>query len=506
MAPSKAEIEVQLTKLLRAKAFCKSANQSTLLRHLVEHSLNQDQISSVDIAAALYPAANNRRPGDLPFTGLKAEAHIIRKKLAEYYENEGVEDHIIFTLPPAKQYKIHFSYNPAMNAAAEYSRGLRCLRNAFQLDWLRGIQSAAVHLRRAITAGFVPALPVMAELIIWDAFINGRSSVCGGAPCDFDFRLFYPSMAPDSPFVADSGIPRSIAIWESLGTAEWFALEAVRSNRSLWRSHLIIGIFAACRGLWGQAKKDFSRAIEIERRAEEHPFYIGYLIASNQLDEALSIAERRARADDLSAPLLYAACLYLARRYEEAHLVLMDFDGPPEIWFPTKTSWLHALLDALVTMARSPLESRYGSRDIQIARSLLGAWTGAAAFASIEVAALAASPIASDREKALSLHVIPDPFHLAIANAAGGKHDGEIVAGPATISRELTGSLRVTVTTIDWDVAKTAPWNHDRAVDCIEQAIGDVNPFVLLVRSAPLFDSLREHPGYQALEQRIYNS
>ena len=95
-----------LTKVINSKTFEKSVVSNQLLKYLVTQSLNGETPKEFQIAFDLF----GERAKDEKEKNIRVYVHNLRKKLIEYYKNEGSNDEIRFEIPKG-HYAIKFNVN-----------------------------------------------------------------------------------------------------------------------------------------------------------------------------------------------------------------------------------------------------------------------------------------------------------------------------------------------------------------------------------------------------------
>ncbi|MEM9338763.1 MAG: hypothetical protein AAGA66_08555, partial [Bacteroidota bacterium] len=99
------EVVHELELILNSETFKKSSTLNTLLRYLVESTLDKKDISANTIGLELFRKKYNPDKNDV---NIRVNVSHLRKKLAKYYENEGVNDPLIISFHPG-QYHATFT-------------------------------------------------------------------------------------------------------------------------------------------------------------------------------------------------------------------------------------------------------------------------------------------------------------------------------------------------------------------------------------------------------------
>lgn len=100
-------IEQFLQKLIRSIAFSKSPRSIRLLKYLVKKALNREDIKEDTLGLELFKSKYNPNKKD---SKVRVYMFNLRKKLNEYYANEGATDEIVFEINKG-QYNITFVDN-----------------------------------------------------------------------------------------------------------------------------------------------------------------------------------------------------------------------------------------------------------------------------------------------------------------------------------------------------------------------------------------------------------
>ncbi|MCL3780501.1 hypothetical protein EMN47_08870 [Prolixibacteraceae bacterium JC049] len=101
----KQDIQAHLQEIIKSKGFSRSNTNTTLLRFLVEATLNEKELKEVTIGHELFgqkydPIKNDNK--------VRVYVHNLRKKLDEYYSKEGANSKIRFEIAKG-QYKVAFN-------------------------------------------------------------------------------------------------------------------------------------------------------------------------------------------------------------------------------------------------------------------------------------------------------------------------------------------------------------------------------------------------------------
>ncbi|WP_020530235.1 hypothetical protein [Flexithrix dorotheae] len=106
MDTAEEKINNSLRKVLKSDTFNKSKTNQRLLKYLVKSSLEGQNPKEFTIGAEVF----NKKYTAGQDPNIRVYVHNLRKKLAEYYEQEGKEDDLIFEIKKG-QYKVDFLSN-----------------------------------------------------------------------------------------------------------------------------------------------------------------------------------------------------------------------------------------------------------------------------------------------------------------------------------------------------------------------------------------------------------
>lgn len=98
------EIHIQLEKIISSQCFSRSDANQRLLKYLTEATLRNENPKEYTIGLEVF----NRPAEEAGNSNIRVYIHKLRKKLETYYEEEGTDDRIIFSIPSGS-YTIEFS-------------------------------------------------------------------------------------------------------------------------------------------------------------------------------------------------------------------------------------------------------------------------------------------------------------------------------------------------------------------------------------------------------------
>ena len=121
MPPSPAAIASELTRIAESRSFRKAERCLRLLRYVIERALDGrgGELKEYTLAVSVFERPNSFDPRVDPVVRL--EARRLRLKLAEYYQEEGLDDAVIIDLPKGA-YVPRFRLRDAPQAAPEVRR------------------------------------------------------------------------------------------------------------------------------------------------------------------------------------------------------------------------------------------------------------------------------------------------------------------------------------------------------------------------------------------------
>lgn len=116
--PEEKEITEQLGRVIKSELFCRSGVTVSLLTLLVKATLNGTKLKEATIGTEIFGKSYDPLKND---TKVRVYVHNLRKKLAEYYLQDGKNDPVVFSIEKG-QYMVQFI--PAKNNDNHYRRQL----------------------------------------------------------------------------------------------------------------------------------------------------------------------------------------------------------------------------------------------------------------------------------------------------------------------------------------------------------------------------------------------
>jgi serine/threonine protein kinase/Tfp pilus assembly protein PilF len=251
---------------------------------------------------------------------------------------------------------------------------------------------------------------------------------------------------------------------ETFPRAKASARRALEIDNSLGEAHASLGWVALCYEWdWPAAEREFKRAIEFNPAyATAHEWYAIYLFVMDRIDESIMEVLLARDLDPLSLIInsVVGVVYFAARRYDESiehHKKALEMDP-------------NFLIANTYTVLALTASGRYDEA-IEIVRRI--------------------EPLAVEDTYTLGV------FGLAYAQAGQRDEAFRIFDQLDELARERyvppVHSLNVLV-----GLGET-----DKAMDCLEEAVKDRNPMVILAKSDPFLNRLQSNQRYQSLLKKI---
>lgn len=471
-APTQAEVETQLARMLESDVFASSPRLSGLLRYIVCATLPDKEGKTDPVMLTEHQIGFNVFDENYNSNGsaVRVNATFLRKRIRKYYVNSGNNDRVRINIPPGG-YRAVFSYNRSSPAGKLYQRACSLIAGFVPSEYEHGSLSL---LREAIESDPKYA-PAHAEL----------------AEAELREMVYRRSIPPHNPVAA----------------AEAAALEALRlqTKPTLWRAHIALGAIHCCRHRWAEAQKSFDSAFDIAPNAKrDHAWYAGFLLAAGgdrEEREALRLARARAEAtpEDASAQIALGLFLYLARQFEEADELLCEAVAR----FPK--SWLARIVLACVYLARDQevealvsVEQAHRIQDEQVDRGSFrdNVFPGLYHLCNLRYY--------GESERQRSRESIEKAIGLDRTAMYEVRHDaGEI---PGDYEGWDPGHFDTYIpywTPLQLALGLMALGEKEPAIAALTRAVAEGDPITVWLRRLPLFDLLRDDPAFQALIERM---
>jgi tetratricopeptide (TPR) repeat protein len=285
--PTRREIEQQLERILKSKAFEETSTLGRLLRHLVVCELDGIQAEEYEIGIKVFG-----KPADwIPMheTAVRQSLANLRKRLAVYFEDEGDDDLVLIDFPKRGGYRPRYKYSLLSDAARRVARATSRLHQTFPN--VEACGTIADELEACIREhpSYAPAYALLAEVLIL------------GTLCDETYR-----------FPARESIPR----------AEWAVAQCTQLNDQLWQAHVTAGALHCCRFAWEKAAKSFETALGLAPdETLAHFWYAAFLLAVGRTQEAKEAVSWRMKTmpQDRFTNVIRPLFLYVMREHKDAY-------------------------------------------------------------------------------------------------------------------------------------------------------------------------------------------
>jgi serine/threonine-protein kinase len=278
-----------------------------------------------------------------------------------------------------------------------------------------------------------------------------------------------PAYAPAHTGLADSycifGFYGGIPTLDAFGNARAAATKARELDPDSPETHLSLGLVEHYYG-WDFEKeeREFRRAIELAPRSAAPYSWLGLMMAfMDRTEEALEMTRRATQLEPLSpnAQTNVAWCFFAQRQYEEAareagRALTLD----PEALYPL---WVNGL--TLQMLGRS----------------------------AESVAAFEKAVRLTDREQTYYLALLGGGYAAAGRGAEAERILGEL---RERSSREYVAPYHLAFIHIPLG-------NHDEAVAALERGCEERNALAWWPKTSPVYDPLRDHPGFANILRKI---
>jgi hypothetical protein len=456
------EVKSQLKRMLASPRFARATKQADFLSFVVEGVLAHEKITEVIIGQKLFPPfADPNNDSNVRFTATK-----LRERIADYYANEGMDDPVIIEIPTGR-YIPTFRRNTFSMAGQHYQHALAIASTHFPENVCEA-RDLLAFVADSHPTYVARAKASLAELLL-------ESGCC---------NVKYPVLPMD--------------LWSYV---DRLATEAMTDDPSLCLPYIVKGAIQCCNFQWDDAKDAFKIALQRSRtETQDHWFYSAFLMAIGKKKQALKLIKARTskRADDANAYYIYSLFLYVDRQFEEAYACL---HACPEA---RKGSWIKDVLETCIFLSLSPLHAPLNLSKIPQPGEPEGTKTYESRYVGLEILSLAAGipyvddnirlrfysadffklldwfehhkrPLFAPNETDLTL----DPVQLACVNMA--KATNPITPPDADTRREYLGT----------------------AIHNLAHACDRHHPLMVWLHLWPVFDLLREEPGFNELIRRM---
>lgn len=323
------QIREQLGRILRSPQFARSDRLRRFLQFIVDAKLRgePDQIQEYGIGLEIF----GRLPSFDPRSDsiVRTEAHRLRRKLTEYYQDAGENDPVRISLPE-RGYVPEFSACRGLERTRADAQGRRTRRWALAL----AVAAALLLIGAVWSTRPLPETARSSNRLANEAFAKGRAAwgqwTREGAEQSVAF--FQQAIAHDPDFaLAHVWLSNSYRQRLGMGDSRFdqvFPLAKAASERALAidpelaEAHWSQGATLTWQYEWEAAEREFleAQALAPQNPAIHHAYAILCLAAGGRLDEAET--EIRAAVDLqpalLSNKVVLGKILYFRGRYHEA--------------------------------------------------------------------------------------------------------------------------------------------------------------------------------------------
>jgi tetratricopeptide (TPR) repeat protein len=438
--PGKDAVLRQLERMLAHPHFAARPQQARLFEFLVRSDLAGQEITEKDIRAEFFPTP----PYSPESTIARTTVNFIRGGLVrEYYAADGKDDPVIIALPAPSKSKTPAGRSIKLPPGKAY-KPLFTYNPRHEIA--RRYQLGLHHMRIRTPYEVIEVLDEMSAVMELEPQHAEAYSCAAEA-------LFIISAIGIEPKSCLEGAYMCAVMAVDLVPGDWHAQAALGTTLFFQRD------------LAGAASA-FKRSLACDNsKTHGYFWYHAFLMATGKTEEALRLA--RVRAEDSfneeNATAAYAGFLYLARRFDEAKELLRDrLLEDHQGWFPDLVLALVRFASADANRAHSHMNYMQTALRFNLHDSL---------FPGLSLLCLKARDDFEDsaecqlRAESLS-YKAPYPLWLQAALCAMAKQDA------------------------------------DGAIEALTKARDECDPMMRFAHLLPLFDPLRTHPGFAALEDR----
>jgi Tfp pilus assembly protein PilF len=455
--------------MLASALFAASETHSRILDYLVESTLGGIDITENMLLAKFFEGHEKQRLKGKPQNIVRVTVTGLRKRIDEYYREEGYGDLVRIDIPAeeslkgrkrpgGKAYRAAFSYNRTHPADQEYRRALYYLSQCTPGDDVLAFDHFGFALEAA--PDFAPAHAGRAEVYL-------------------RWAMYHPNHSTTT---------------KNLEGAQQAVQEALRCNANFWKGHTLCGALHCCRSKWEEGRASFERAIELgpywTRYSSWH--YPAFLVATGEADEALLLLKERIveNPEDFSSQLTYGFFLYASGRFDEATMALsLAFVMSPR-------NWLVRLVSALLALAQSEPATPY----MVVVHQLVGEELvpGMTLLCHAADLRLREHP----EEWGPARRLATDELFSAVYKALE-----EITDTLPTPAKQLATMLRYSrskhIAPIQMALGYMAVGKQRKALKALAQACREHDPLTAWLHLWPVFEGLRSGQEFQRLFRQI---
>ena len=281
--------------MLAGTRFRNAESQSDFLRLVVERALLGKKTTGKIVAKTLFEYKEE--------INVRVTAKNLRKTLKEYYSQEGLADLVVISLPePPKERSVKLPEGEAYTPRFSYNS-----RHALS----EAIRLGDYHLVRATHADLGYAIEYFSRAL---EIAPGNIRAAIGIAEALCYSLGWIGNRISANEIDD--IVQRVA--DILDNVE-------QEGRGYWRFHAAAGMFLVVINQLEEAKVRFDHALVLDRPlTEAYPAYLGFLVATGKLAEAVHLAQRYLdlNIDNVGAYATCAMTMAMAGEIPEAEGVI----------------------------------------------------------------------------------------------------------------------------------------------------------------------------------------
>jgi hypothetical protein len=316
--PTAKDVVEQLERMLASAYFRTAITQSNLLRFVVEKALANEPIKEAHIGEALFGTfdAENHK--------VRQNATLVRKKIEEFYADEGWDDLVRIDFLRGPAYRAVFTYHKNARALKLWQKAMRFKEygSTLSFDAAATLFMEVIDLRPTYLPAYVELSEAgLLERVFGDIFaLDWGAGTLGLAPYLRGLSLIRDAIA-----------------------------KAMTLDPENCRPHILLGALHVLDSDRVRAREEFTEALRLDASTtQSNLWYAAHLLVNGKTDEALTISEAllENERDNPLIRLAHMFFLYLRRDYERAAAL---FDRVP---IPEHNIDLYRLLQTLIYLAK----------------------------------------------------------------------------------------------------------------------------------------------------------
>jgi len=349
-SPTRQEIQEEIQRILASQLFLAAPKQAKFLSFILRKSLDGQEISEDILGYEMFEGYKKDESTDV-----RVAASNVRKRLQQYYDNEGRGDIVRIDLPvptregktklaPGLAYEPIFKYNPLARSMQLFDQGMEHLNKGRGPWHLRDAYFCFANVLKE-QPGYALALAAQADALLRGWFRNQLLEVATEEEL--------PATGDTEEMQFTTGGPASC--W-NIPHLHAMALKATELDSKCWYGHLMLGTAQACMWQWAEAEKSFEQSLLLNaEETRNHSWYPAFLLAIGKQDEAMSIVRTRASRypDDTRAQIALGLFLYATGEIVEADQAITAAH------LRDPSTWQIPLLDAYNMLAMRYDEDRF---------------------------------------------------------------------------------------------------------------------------------------------------